>query len=86
MPYFQFDRVSIYLLIFSAGQGDHQTLKAEIEQEYAELIDFHVVPLQAQVAKIFGRNEPFYLLLRPDNLCRLSYSGDFVGRLKSLSE
>jgi hypothetical protein len=56
-----------HLLAFSDGQSEHQGLKAELEQEYGSWIDFSVIRLQSQVAEIFGTDQPFSLLLRPDN-------------------
>ncbi|HEX8088826.1 MAG TPA: FAD-dependent monooxygenase [Blastocatellia bacterium] len=76
MPYFMASGESIYdklrqpkfhLLAFSDGQSEHQGLKAELEQEYGSWIDFSVIRLQSQVAEIFGTDQPFSLLLRPDN-------------------
>jgi hypothetical protein len=55
------------LLIFSAGQSDYQALKTELENGFADWIDFNVIPLQPHVAEIFGTDQPFSLLLRPDN-------------------
>jgi 2-polyprenyl-6-methoxyphenol hydroxylase-like FAD-dependent oxidoreductase len=76
MPYFLTDGASIYdklhqpkfhLLVFSDEQNDYQALKTELENEYADWVDFNVIPLQPQVAEIFGTEKPFSLLLRPDN-------------------
>ena len=76
MPYFLIDGVSIYdklnqpkfhTVVFAAGQSDYQELKKELEQEYAELVDLNVIPLQSHVTEIFGVDKSFYVLLRPDN-------------------
>ncbi|MGI8638461.1 MAG: FAD-dependent monooxygenase [Pyrinomonadaceae bacterium] len=76
MPYFLVDGASIYdklrqpkfhLLVFSDGQSDYQTTKAELESEFTELIDCIIVPLYPQIAEIFGVEKPFAVLLRPDN-------------------
>lgn len=76
MPYFRVDGVSIYeklhqpkfhWLVFSDAQSDFSALKAELESQYAELVDFHAIPLDLQVAKAFGAKHPFSVLLRPDN-------------------
>jgi hypothetical protein len=67
-------------------------LQTELEQEYANWIDFSVIQLQPRVAEIFGTDQPFSLLLRPDNYIGLIslktsleemrvYLGEFVGRL-----
>ncbi|MGI8995527.1 MAG: FAD-dependent monooxygenase [Pyrinomonadaceae bacterium] len=76
LPYFLVDGKSIYdklrepkfhLLTFSNGGSDYQTVRGEVESEYAHLIDYHVVPLYPRVAEIFGTSKPFNVLLRPDN-------------------
>lgn len=76
MPYFLVEGASVYdnlhqpkfhLLVFSDGRSNYQALKAELAGEYAELVDFNVVPLYPHVAEIFGVNQSFSLLLRPDN-------------------
>lgn len=76
MPYFLVDGTSVYdrlrqpnfhLLVFSAAPEDYQALKTELENEYAHLIDFNLIPLQPHAAEIFGTTQPFTMLLRPDN-------------------
>lgn len=76
MPYFLMDGKSIYdklrepkfhLLTFSDGESDYQTERSEVESEYAQLVDYHIVPLYTHVAEIFGTEKPFNVLLRPDN-------------------
>ncbi len=80
MPYFRVDGKSIYdslreprfhLLTFSDGQtvslSDDQKKAAEIESEYAHLVDHCDVPLYPHVSAIFGMNKRFKVLLRPDN-------------------
>ena len=76
MPYFQIDGKSIYdklhqpkfhLLVFSDAQSDFQVLKTEFENEYAESIDFNIIPLDSQAADTFGVDNSFNVLLRPDN-------------------
>lgn len=76
MPYFLADDASIYnrlrepkfhLLAFTDGTGDYQAIKNEIEIDYKDLIDFHVVPIYPHVAEIFETDESFCVLLRPDN-------------------
>ncbi|MEK6321227.1 MAG: FAD-dependent monooxygenase [Acidobacteriota bacterium] len=76
MPYFLVDGNSIYdklhqpkfhLLFSSDAPGDFQPLKTELESQYAELVDFNVIPLYPQVAEVFGTNNSFNVLLRPDN-------------------
>ena len=76
MPYFLVDGKSIYdrlreprfhLLTFSDGDLDYQTERRELESKYGDLIDHHVIPLYPHVVEIFDRDEPFNVLLRPDN-------------------
>ena len=76
MPYFLVDGKSIYdrlhqpkhhLLVFSDEQDDLQALKAGLESQYAELVDFNSIPLYPQVAEAFGAKTSFSVLLRPDN-------------------
>ena len=76
MPYFLVDGTSIYdklhepkfhLLGVSDGQDDHQFLKTELEKHYAGLVDFNAIPLSPEAAEAFGTNNPFNVLLRPDN-------------------
>jgi 2-polyprenyl-6-methoxyphenol hydroxylase-like FAD-dependent oxidoreductase len=76
MPYFLVDGESIYdrlrqpkfhLLLFSDSEDDAEGFRAEVEGRYAELFDFNALPLQTQVAEVFGADRPFHLLLRPDN-------------------
>ncbi len=76
MPYFMIDGASIYdklhepkfhLLSFSDGQDDPQFFKAELDNRYARLCDFNAIPLSPEAAEAFGKDEPFSVLLRPDN-------------------
>jgi len=81
MPYFLLDGRSIYdqlrapkfhLLTFSDGQGDSGAeVRDEVETRYADLVDYHVVPLYPGVAEIFGRDKSFNVFLRPDNYIAL---------------
>ncbi len=89
MPYFLVDGKSIYdklhqpkfhLLVFSDAESDYQTMRMEIENEYADLVDFNIIPFYPQVVKVFGTDKSFTVLLRPD-----SYIG-FVSPETSLSE
>ncbi len=75
MPYFLIDGQSVYdrlrtpkfhLLVFSNEKDDH-SLKADPESQYAELVDFHKIPLHPEAAKAFGTDQSFSMLLRPDN-------------------
>ena len=76
MPYFLVDGESVYdrlrqpkfhLLLFSDGESDDLELKTELENEFIELVDFNIIPLNQQMTEIFGANKSFSLLLRPDN-------------------
>ena len=87
MPYFLVDGKSVYeklaapkfhLLTFSDGERNYeQSFPAELK-EFADLIDFHVIPLYPHVAEIFGSEKAFSVFLRPDNY--IGYiSGDTSG-------
>jgi len=89
MPYFKIENKSIYDILrqpkfhwitFTNGEKDISPMLAEIENVYAELIDFHTVSLTPDIEKIFGVSESFHVLLRPDN-----YIG-FIVFKTSLSE
>src|SRR5499426_852024 len=76
IPYFLVDKASIYdslrqpkfhWLVFLDEDSDYRELKAEIENEYTELMDVNIIRLHPAVSKIFGANTPFCMLLRPDN-------------------
>jgi hypothetical protein len=65
-----------HLLTFSNGDEARTTTgpterERDIEQNevgsYTHLIDRHVIQLYPEVAKIFGTEKPFSVLLRPDN-------------------
>lgn len=76
MPYFRIGNKSIYdalrqpkfhWLTFTNEQKDISMTLNEIENFYPDLIDFQTISLTPEIAKIFGIEEPFYVLLRPDN-------------------
>ena len=76
IPYFLVDGESVYdklhdakfhWLVFSDTQIDVQTLKTELEEPYADLIDCNAISLNPSVSEIFGTDKPFSMLLRPDN-------------------
>ncbi len=86
MPYFLVDGASIYdklrepkfhLLAFTYNV---QTASNEIESDYVNMLDYQVLPLSPDVAKTFGTDKPFTVLLRPDN-----YIG-FISPKTSLDE
>jgi len=72
MPYFQVEGQSIYdklrrpkfhLLTFSNTRGDAHVLKTELEPQNSKIIDFHLIPLDQQIATIFGTNQAFSVLI-----------------------
>jgi 2-polyprenyl-6-methoxyphenol hydroxylase-like FAD-dependent oxidoreductase len=76
MPYFLVEDKSVYeklhqpkfhWLLFSEAQNDAQRLRTEVENQYADLVDFTVIPLSPEVVEAFGTDKAFNLLLRPDN-------------------
>lgn len=76
MPYFEVEDASVYdllrepkfhLLTFFDGKNKPENPTAEFLSKYAEAIDFQELPLYPNVAEIFGANETFRVLLRPDN-------------------
>lgn len=88
MPYILINGESVYdrlrqpkfhWLLFSNSQRDEQALSAELESQYAGLVDFNAIQLETQIVEAFGTGEPFNLLLRPDN-----YIG-FISAENSLS-
>jgi hypothetical protein len=64
-----------HLLTFSNGRGDSLdghfgedgNSSDELETRFAQLFDHSVIPLDPHVAAIFSTDEPFQVLLRPDN-------------------
>jgi 2-polyprenyl-6-methoxyphenol hydroxylase-like FAD-dependent oxidoreductase len=75
MPYFTVNGESVYdelrhpkfhWLNFSETQGEQTSIEA-LEARYAHFVDFEFIPLNSDVATIFGTSESFSLLLRPDN-------------------
>ena len=60
-------KTKFHLLGVSDRQEDHEILKTEIESHYAELVDFNAIPLDSQVAEVFGTSKSCNVLLRPDN-------------------
>ena len=76
MPYLVLDGENIYerlrepkfhLLAFSSEQSEFQSIKADVESRYPELVDFNHFQLTRDVAEVFGTNRPFNVFLRPDN-------------------
>jgi 2-polyprenyl-6-methoxyphenol hydroxylase-like FAD-dependent oxidoreductase len=92
MPYFLIDGKSIYdklrapkfhLLVFSAGEHGGRDLQRELGNESGDLIDFQVISLNPHVSEIFGTNQPFQLLLRPDNYIGFISTGLSLADLKA---
>lgn len=89
MPYFLINGTSVYdrlwapkihYLTFSDTPDDLQTMKSELGQEFADLIDFNAISLSAGIAAVFGYEKAFHVLLRPDN-----HIG-FIGHIGSVDE
>jgi 2-polyprenyl-6-methoxyphenol hydroxylase-like FAD-dependent oxidoreductase len=91
MPYFLVEGQSIYdklhqpkfhWLVFSDTHDNFQALKRELENQYAEFIDFNVIPLYPQVAEVFDTNNSFNVLLRPDNYSAFISTAASLNRVK----
>lgn len=76
MPYVVLDGASSYdrlrepkfhLVAFSNDESERQALKANVESEYAQLIDFNGFRFNDDIAEVFGRDRAFTVFLRPDN-------------------
>ncbi|HEX6124757.1 MAG TPA: FAD-dependent monooxygenase [Pyrinomonadaceae bacterium] len=74
LPYFVADGESVYdklrepkfhLLTFSDGVGNQPDDR--LSAEFSDYVDSHRIPIYPRVAEIFGTEESFNLLLRPDN-------------------
>lgn len=74
MPYFTLPNGSIYdelrqprfhWLVFT--NDPINLIRAKMETIDTALIDFHQIPLSPPITEIFGTDQPFHLLLRPDN-------------------
>jgi len=69
MPYFRVGH-SIYdelrepkfHVIAFGGDGS-----GKIGEQFNDLVDKHTLPLSADIAELFGADEPFIVVLRPDN-------------------
>jgi hypothetical protein len=75
LPYFLFDGQSIFhklnepkfhLLLFSTGETK-ATICEEFAQEFGEMSNCLIVPLDSRVQEIFEKEKEFIVLLRPDN-------------------
>ena len=94
LPYFLLDGHSIYdrlrapkfhLVTFSDGlndeAGDRGKITDEIGIKYADLLDQYRVPLNPQIADLFGTDKTFQVFLRPDNYIAYISSGTSPQRL-----
>jgi hypothetical protein len=92
LPYFLMDGRNIYeslraakfhLLSFvdeQSGLSEAGMIGAEVESKYANLIEQHVIRLEAHIAELFDSKEPFTVLLRPDNyIAFISAGGSLNG-------
>lgn len=90
MPWFEIDGASIYdrlhepgfhLLLFLDGKTDVPPLPRDLMERWVGLIDTHIFSTNETVAKTFGTNKPFFVLLRPDNYIGLiadEFSPDLI--------
>ena len=76
MPYFPIDGTNVYdklrapkfhLIVFSNEEDEYEGLKSGLDNEYGDIIDFHVIPLYPRVVELFKTDRPFEVLLRPDH-------------------
>ncbi len=79
LPYFLVDGKSVFdklrapkfhLLTFSGDHSDYAGANQQATDsgsKYADLLDQYVMPLHPQAGEIFGTDQPFQVLLRPDN-------------------
>lgn len=95
MPYFLVADRSIYdtlrqprfhWLIFSNLPGEFQALKTEFDHWDTELVDFNIIPLDPQIAAIFGTHQSFSILLRPDNYIALISTETALNPIKTYCE
>ena len=92
MPYFLIEGKSIYdrlhapkfhLLTFTNETSEQKATNDEIESEFKSLVDYEALPLTPQVSEIFGTEEPFTVLLRPDNYIGFISSGVALNQLRT---
>ncbi len=76
LPYFRIDGASFYdrlhapmfhLIVFSDGQSDSGSLAVDVDREFRDVLDIHVVPLDSELKDVFGHEKSFFTLVRPDN-------------------
>ncbi|MBW4528591.1 MAG: FAD-dependent monooxygenase [Phormidium tanganyikae FI6-MK23] len=95
MPYFLVAGQSIYdklrqpkfhLLMFSKTPSDFDALKTELENWDTKWLDFNNILLEPQVAVVFGMNQAFSVLLRPDNYVALMSTETSLRPIKTYFE
>ena len=91
MPYFLVDGKSIYeklrqpkfhLLSFSKSRAEFEGVAAEL-REFSDLFDFEVLSLSPKVTEVFGTDNTFSVLLRPDNYIGFISKRSLVAELRS---
>ena len=92
MPYFVVAGESIHsrlqepkfhLLVFGAGAENHDALRQAFEKEFRPATDQIFLQLDEKVRKLFGTNQPFIVLLRPDNHIAFISSEITLNRVRS---
>lgn len=87
MPYFLIDGRSVYhqlraakfhIIAFTYNPVTDTPINTSSIQEYATIADFQALPLTAEIMKLFGTNQPFTLLLRPDNYISFVVNGSIA--------
>lgn len=85
MPYFEIEGKSIYdrlhepkfhLIVFSDGKRNQLNAANEFKNKYNGWLDIHSLPLYPGIARVFGTDTSFTLLLRPDNYIGLITLGN----------
>ncbi|WP_338869200.1 FAD-dependent monooxygenase [Spirosoma sp. SC4-14] len=75
MPYFRVEGGNVYthfhnpkfhVILFSDGEQDFANLTNSLTNQYSDRLDTTVLPLLPRVVHLFGIDEPFMVLLRPD--------------------
>lgn len=72
-----------HFIVFSENETDSQTIQSEIAENFSGSVDFTAAPLSPQAKEIFGTNESFCLLLRPDNYIAFIDSDISTAKLKT---
>jgi 2-polyprenyl-6-methoxyphenol hydroxylase-like FAD-dependent oxidoreductase len=76
MPYFLVNGENIFhklnapkfhLLVFSNGESNHSGICEEVQRQFDEVADCHLVPIDSRVREIFEKENDFVVFLRPDN-------------------